>query len=82
MGSTSDKQISSVKWQNIVNKLYTQLYLHEWKKKYENPTVLDGTQWQLDINLTNGRVRHYYGSNAYPPYWTELKKIFRQFAKF
>ena len=57
------------------------IYLHEWKKEYVDPNVLDGTQWGLDINLTNKRVRHYYGSNDYPPYWTELKKIFREFAK-
>lgn len=75
------KQITSAKWQRIVNQLYGQLYLHEWKKEYVDPNVLDGTQWSLDINLTNKRVRHYYGSNDYPPYWTELKKIFREFAK-
>lgn len=75
------KQIAPAKWQRIVNQLYGQLYLHEWKKEYVDLNVLDGTQWSLDINLTNNRVRHYYGSNDYPPYWSELKKIFRKFAK-
>lgn len=36
---------------------------------------------RLDIKLTNRRVRHYFGSNDYPPYWSELKKIFRVFTK-
>lgn len=75
------KQVSMVKWQEIVNKLYYELYLHEWQKEFVDPCVLDGTQWKLDINLTNRRVRHYYGSNDYPPYWKELQNIFREFAK-
>ena len=73
------KQITPLKWNRIVNTLYSQMYLHEWKKKYVDPDVLDGTQWSLDIHLTNNRVRHYYGSNEYPPYWKELERIFRGF---
>ena len=76
-----DKQITPVKWRKIVNALYGQLYLHEWKKEYVDPCVLDGLQWGLGIRLTNRRVRHYYGSNDYPPYWSELKKIFGIFVK-
>lgn len=76
-----DRQISPTKWQKIVNTLYSQLYLHEWKKSFVDPCVLDGTQWSLDISLTNKRKRSYSGSNDYPPYWNELLKIFREFAK-
>lgn len=76
-----DKQITTSKWNGIVNALYSRIYLHEWKKSYVDPYVLDGTQWELDIKLTDRRERHYHGSNDYPPYWAELKKIFRQFSK-
>ncbi len=75
------KQITPAKWQKIINTLYGQLYLHEWKKNYVDPEVLDGTQWSLDISLTNNRKRSYYGCNDYPPYWNELLKVFREFAK-
>ena len=81
MPVNKDKQISSTKWNRILNKLYSQLYLHEWKRRYENPCVLDGTQWELKIKLTGKRVRNYYGSNDYPPYWKELTKIFREYSK-
>ena len=74
-------QITSKKWESIVNRLYSELYLHEWKKRFVNPGVLDGTQWELNLKLTNGRKRSYYGSNDYQPYWDELLKIFREFAK-
>ena len=78
---TYHKQITNIKWRRIVNTLYGQLYIHEWKKKYEDSGVLDGTQWSLEIELTNRRIRSYHGSNAYPPYWRELLKIFKEFAK-
>ncbi|MDO4192551.1 MAG: hypothetical protein Q4D24_04545 [Erysipelotrichaceae bacterium] len=76
-----DVQITTEKWNKIINTLYEKLSLHEWKKSYVDPLILDGTQWSLDVNLTNRRARHYHGSNAYPPYWNELKRVFRQFAK-
>ena len=76
-----DRQITPSKWRNTLNRLYGQMYLHEWKKRYVDPHVLDGTQWELTITLAGGRKRSYYGSNDYPPYWTELKKIFREYTK-
>ncbi len=75
----SKKQITPAKWRTIVNTLYGRLFLHEWKKEFVNPNVLDGTQWHLDINLTNGKTHHYYGSNDYPPYWSELTNIFKAY---
>ncbi len=77
----SDRQITMMKWFRTVNELYRYMYLHEWKKKYLNLDVMDGTQWSLGINLVGNRKRTYYGFDGYPPYWNELLKIFRQFAK-
>ena len=72
-----DRQITSLRWNRLVNKLYTELYLHEWKKRYDDPDVLDGEQWELTIKLSGNRRRTYSGSNAFPPYWSELKALFR-----
>lgn len=43
------------------------LHIGEWKKDYMDPNVLDGTQWDLEIQYINDRkpVR-ISGSNAYP----------------
>lgn len=79
---SKDVQITPETWKNIIDALYTKAHLHEWKKRYEDPSVPDGTQWELELRLTGNRVRRYYGSNAYPPYWPEVKKIFRQFVRF
>ena len=74
-------QITALRWMRLVNRLYSELYLHEWKKDYDEFYVLDGEQLTLKITLTNRRKRTYEGSNAYPPYWPELKAIFRPFLR-
>ena len=73
-------QIKPSAWKRIVDSLYDGMYLHEWDKRYNNPDILDGEQWELVITMTGGRTRSYYGSNAYPPYWKELKRLFKRYS--
>ena len=73
------REVAPAEWMRLLDRLYCKLYLHEWKKRYDDPCVLDGEQWELEIKLTGGRVRNYSGSNAFPPYWAELKTAFRPF---
>ena len=73
-------EISIEKWNELTDRLYRKLYLNEWKRTFESNT-LDGEQWELDIKLTGGRKRHYYGNNEYPPYWRELLSALRPFFK-
>ena len=77
----ADRQITHLRWMRLVNRLFNELYVHEWKKKYIDPDVLDGTQWSLEISLSGRRKRTVYGSNAFPPYWRELMSLFRPFGK-
>jgi hypothetical protein len=58
--------------------LYAKMHLHEWKKKYVDPYVLDGTQWSLKIKMRGKRKRTYEGSNDYPPYWRALLNTFKE----
>lgn len=76
-----ERRITEKEWNKILDSLYGRLFLHEWRKKYDDPDILDGTQWELEIKLTKGRKRSYYGSNMYPPYWENLKRIFKPYAK-
>ncbi len=77
----SDRQITPLRWMRLVDRLFNELYVHEWRKKYVDPYVLDGTQWSLEISLGGRRKRTIYGSNAFPPYWSELKSLFRSFGR-
>ena len=43
------------------------LHIGEWKEKYENLCVLDGTQWSVSIEYEDGTEQfEICGSNAYP----------------
>ena len=81
MDDTDEYRISVDQWKHILDKLYEKMYLHEWKKSYVDEQVLDGTQWELKLTLTDKRRRNYYGSNMYPPYWKELEKLFASIKK-
>lgn len=41
--------------------------IHEWRQDYMDYDVLDGEQWELQVNLAGGEVIVCHGSNAYPP---------------
>ena len=73
--SGHQEHISLAEWKKILNTLYNKIYLHEWRRSYFEP-VLDGESWSLEVKLTDRRRRYYYGCNAYPPYWDELKELF------
>ena len=75
------REMAKEEWDKLLDRLYNKLYLHEWKKIFYNPEVQDGEQWELEITLTGKRVRNYSGSNAFPPYWAELKTTFRPYFK-
>ena len=57
------------------------LYIGEWRRSY-NPerfgyVVLDGTQWSLEIEYSNGtKPAKYYGSNSFPYNFDKLKELF------
>ena len=49
------------------------LHIGEWKERYENLYVLDGTQWSISIEYEDGKEPfEIYGSNAYPYNFEEL----------
>lgn len=79
LGMEARRELTEKEWAKLLGRLYCKLYLHEWKKQYNDWTVMDGEQWELEIRMTEGRVRNYSGSNAFPPYWNELKRTFRPF---
>ena len=43
-----------------------EFHIGEWKKEYEDPCVLDGTQWSVVFKYTDGKKRKFEGSNRYP----------------
>ncbi len=79
------RQITEARWLRLLDRLYSDLHLHEWKHHSEDNFhdffVLDGEEFELEITLTNGRKRRYDGNVEYLPYWPELKALFRPLLK-
>lgn len=49
------------------------LHIGEWRKRYDDNDILDGTQWDLEIYFCNDhKPVKIYGSNAYPYNFCEL----------
>ncbi len=78
------RQMSLSEWYSIFDKLYGELLLHEWKKRFKNPEdpeMTDGENWSLKINLSYGRKRSYTGTGGFPPQWKELLNVFLPYFK-
>lgn len=80
-----DYDISKKRWDTLINKLYNDLFLNDWKHKHDlsdaDYVVCDGMSWELVIVLEGNRKRTYSGENAFPPYWKEFMRLMRPFMK-
>ncbi|WP_215189867.1 hypothetical protein [Exiguobacterium sp. s6] len=61
-----------------VLKKFNSFKTHLWPELFvETETIThDGTQWKLEVCKMGEETRSYSGSNAYPPKWRSLKKLF------
>ncbi len=76
----AQEKLSGEEWRALLDRLFCDLYVLEWKKQYyPDGVIMDGEQWELEIRLTGRRVRKYYGSNAFPAYWEELFETFQPY---
>ena len=71
-----------IKKENFITGLKN-IHLGEWKKRYFEPLILDGTQWDLEIQFADGRkpVR-FSGSNAYPYNFNELLQLLEVYEQY
>jgi len=51
--------------------------LLNWKSKYIEPGVCDGTQWEVEI-IEEGRILKKYGDNKFPKKWDEFCKVLKR----
>lgn len=68
-----EKSMKSGRAKDFRNQLKSTGLLN-WKSKYIEPGVLDGTQWHIDI-CTNGRKIRKVGDNDFPDEWGEFCKF-------
>lgn len=69
------------KFENVDNELVIEYFDHlfriidGWKNKYEDNSIMDGTEWKLQITYKNGEIKEYYGKNDFPNNFEYLDKI-------
>ena len=76
---TSKKSIRVSTAQAFLEELKV-LNLLNWKAKYIETGVCDGTQWNVEI-LTDGKIIKKYGDNKYPKEWDLFCRLIRQITK-
>lgn len=73
------RRVSAAEWERVKEKLFYQLFVHEWKQEYYNHEIPGGTQWELTLLLEDGRICPVFGSNEYPPLFLSLEKMFHDY---
>ena len=56
------------------------LGLLDWKVKYVEPGVLDGTHWSVEIQLDGRKVKK-QGDNQFPEEWTAFCRLMRRISR-
>jgi len=69
----TSRVLGADEWLRFVHELFG-CHIADWKKRYVDPHVLDGTQWVLEVSFETGKPLKIYGSNQYPAHWKELLK--------
>ena len=49
--------------------------IDDWKEKYENQNVIDGTVWDLQVNFKDGTKKYYTGKNNFPYNFEYLNRL-------
>ena len=65
--NTLDKFIDELKLLDLLN----------WKSKYIEPGICDGTKWNLEI-INSGRNIKKYGDNKFPDNWDDFCRLIRK----
>lgn len=73
---TSKKSIRIATAKAFMEKL-KMMDLLNWKAKYIEPGVCDGTHWSVEI-LTDGRTIKKYGNNMFPEEWDLFCRLIRR----
>ena len=77
-----ERLMTETEWDELLDLLYTQLYVHEWGGIYVDKNNRDGERWELTITFTENRKRVHIGIGGFPPYWEELKETLQSLCPY
>lgn len=59
-------------WRNFKKTVFQELFVLSWTGDYNDPDVLDGTQWKVRLEFDSLKTLEITGSNRYPVYYDSL----------
>lgn len=74
----TEKELSNEQWYNLIDEIVA-CEVEYWNNNYFNSTILDGTQWHIEIGLPEGHKIYISGSNGYPPAWKKFIKVLKKY---
>ncbi|SDJ61876.1 hypothetical protein [Alkalibacterium thalassium] len=69
-------RIMLCEWMVIKTTLFYDLFVMDWQEAYNDPTILDGTQWELKLTFDDRESVKSVGSNAFPALYDDLLELF------
>ena len=78
-GNSIEKIITDSDWKKLVSGLKRCDFKY-WLDEYNDPYILDGTQWSVEITLNSGEEIRKWGSNKYPGRWKQFCRLISRFA--
>ena len=76
-GASDDGKVlyDRMTWSSFLEAIES-LHIDTWDEEYDNPDVLDGSQWSLDLEYSNNvKGKHYRGSNMYPENFDDFLRV-------
>ena len=73
-GNEDEYEFSEKQLNYFLEKIFNE-YILNWKNKYDNNNILDGTQWKLEMEFKDLPKFESYGSNEYPSNWKMFLSI-------
>ena len=77
-GVASEKTITDEDWKKLITGL-KRCDFEYWLDDYNDPGILDGTQWSVEVTFEGGAELRKRGSNSYPGRWKQFCRLMSRF---
>jgi hypothetical protein len=67
--------LTAERWDEVRRALVEKANVLSWNESYVESFIMDGFQWELEINFSDGTKLEISGSNDYPKEWIEFNFI-------
>jgi len=78
-GPSFEKTITDEDWKKLIRGL-KRCEFQYWLDKYNDPYILDGTQWSVEVTFDGAEPIRKWGSNEYPGRWKQFCRLMSKFA--